>query len=143
MNEEISNLPREDKMYAAGITPFTCTMFSHAAMEKIVANVYRNDIFSEIRLGTIVNKLGLKFKRLRAPNAAPFAGMNIPGRQTSRVFSMPSNLDHNKGKWRQPGGIASRIDDWLRSLNHDRELLPFYLRGKRHGLKRRLNWANR
>ena len=48
--------------------------------EKIVANVYRHDVFSEMRLGTSVNKLGLKFHSSRVKSVAPSPGMNIHGK---------------------------------------------------------------
>lgn len=141
MNDEVHNIPREDRLYAAGIVPFTCTMFSHAALEKIVANVYRHDIFSEMRLGTTVNKLGLKFERLPRPKCSTLCWHEYPW-QTNRpgFFHAIKSLDHNRGKRRQPGDISARVYDFLRSSTPDRELLPFFLRGKRHGLKKRLHW---
>jgi len=139
LNEEINNLPREDKLYAAGITPFTCTMFSHAALEKIVPNVYRHDIFSEMRLGTTVNKLGLKFQRIPCLKRSTLCWHEYPW-QINRpgFFHAVKSLDHNRGKSRQPGNAAARVYDFLRSSNHDREMLPFFLQGKRHGLIKRL-----
>jgi len=142
MNDEVNNIPHEDRLYAAGIVPFTCTMFSHAALERIVANVYRQDIFSEMRLGTTVNKLGLKFQPLPGAKRSTLCWHEYPW-QTNRpgFFHSVKSLDHNRGKHRQPGDISARVYDFLRSSNHDRELLPFFLRGKRHGLKRRLHFG--
>jgi hypothetical protein len=139
MHSELNNIPEEDRKYAAGLVPLTCNMFSHEALEKIVANVYRNDIFCELRLGTIINKLGLKYERLPILKRSTICWhtyswqANRPG-----LFHGIKSLDHNKEKQRQPGVIGSCIYDLLRLLNHDRELLPFYLQGKRHGLRRRL-----
>ncbi len=139
VNGELDNIPPEDRSYAAGIVPFTCTMFSHAALTKIVANVYRQDIFSELRLGTTVNKLGLKFKPLPGPKAATICWHEYPW-QINRpgFFHAVKSLHHNSGKGRQPGETSSHVYNFLRSSIHDRELLPFFLQGKRHGLKKRL-----
>ena len=141
-NDEANKLPGEDKLYAAGIVPFTCTMFSHAALEIIVANVYKADIFCEMRLGTIVNKLGLKFQRLPRVKRGTLCWHEYPW-QINRpgFFHSVKSLDHNRGKRRQPGNIAARVYDFLRSSTRDRELFPFYFRGKRHGLKKRLHMA--
>ena len=140
--EDINNIPEYDRVYAAGIVPFTCTMFSHEALSEVVANVYRNDIFCELRLGTIVNKLGLTFQRLPPAKRSTLCWHEYPWR-TDRpgIFHAVKSLDHNKGKSRQPGQISGRLYDVLRSSAADRQLLPAYLQGKRYGLKRRLHWA--
>lgn len=139
MQSELNNIPEEDRKYAAGVTPLTCTLFSHEALEKIVANVYRQDVFCELRLGTIISKLGLKFERLPILKRSTICWHTYSW-QANRLglFHGIKSLDHNKEKHRQPGVIGSRIYDLLRSLTYDRELLPFYLQGKRHGLRRRL-----
>jgi hypothetical protein len=140
-NDELSKVPQEDRMYAAAIVPFTCTMFSHAALERIVANVYRQDIFSELRLGTTVNKLGLEFRRLPRAKRGTICWHEYPW-QTTRpgFFHSVKSLGHNSGRHEQPGDVFARGYDFLRSSMQDRELLPFFLRGKRQGLKRRLGW---
>jgi|SRR5450759_2124016 hypothetical protein len=139
VQSELDTLPEQDRKHAAGLVPLTCTLFSHEALEKIVANVYRQDVFCELRLGTTINKLGLKFERLPIPKRSTICWhtyswqANRPG-----LFHGIKSFDHNKGRYRQPGTIGSSIYDLLRSLTHDRELFPFYLQGKRHGLRRRL-----
>jgi hypothetical protein len=140
--EDINNIPEYDRVYAAGVVPPTGTMFSHEALSEVVANVYRNDIFCELRLGTIVNKLGLTFQRLPPAKRSTLCWHEYPWR-TDRpgIFHAVKSLDHNKGKSRQPGQISARLYDLLRSSTAERQLLPAYLRGKRYGLKRRLHWA--
>jgi hypothetical protein len=125
---ELHNIPLEDRLHAAGIVPFTCTMFSHAALEKIVGNVYTHYIFCELRLGTTVNKLGLKFQRLPRLKRSTLCWHEYPW-QTNRpgFFHAVKSLDHNLGKRRQPGDIPARVYDFLRSLTHTREFLPFFL----------------
>jgi len=59
-NGELDRLSDEDRLYAAGIVPFGFILFSYEAAKKIVDEVTSNDVFSELRLGTTVNKLGLK-----------------------------------------------------------------------------------
>lgn len=137
--DELTNLPVSDRKYAAGVVPLTCTLFSHAALEKIVASVYREDVFCELRLGTTINKLGLKFQRLPAVKRSTICWhsyswqVNRPG-----LFHGIKSFDHNTGKGRQPNVLSSKIYDFLRSCTRDRELLPFFLQGKRSGVKRRL-----
>jgi hypothetical protein len=139
MQSELNNIPEVDRKYAAGVVPLTCMLFSHEALEKIVANVYRQDIFCELRLGTIINKLGLNFERLPARKRNTICWHTYPW-QANRpgLFHGIKSTDHNAKKHRQPGVICSRLYDSLRSANYDRELLPFYLQGKRHGLRRLL-----
>src|ERR1700730_6577719 len=98
MEEELQNVPAEDRLHAAGIVPFTCTMFSHAALEKIVANVYRHDMFCELRLGTTVNRLGLKFQRLPQRKRGTLSWYEYSW-QTNRpgFFHAVKSLDHNAG----------------------------------------------
>ena len=139
-DEEVNKLPYEDRTFAAGIVPFTCTIFSHEALENIVENVYRQDVFCELRLGTIIRKLGLRFQRLQLLMRSTICWHTYPWK-TSRpgLFHSIKTLDHNKGKYRQPGSIGSYIYDLLRSHTHDREFLPFNLHGKRLKLMRVLN----
>jgi len=131
VDDELNNIPWEDRSYAAGIVPFACTMFSHAALDKIVANVYRHDIFCELRLGTTVNKLGLKFQRLPVTKRSTICWHGYSW-QTNRpgIFHAIKSLDHNRGKRRQPGDISALARDVLRSSIPGRDLLPFYWRGK-------------
>jgi hypothetical protein len=138
--EELQKIPRPDRAYAAGIVPFTCTMFSHTALAEIVANVYRNDIFSELRLGTTVNKLGLDFQRLPPAKSSTLCWHEYPW-QTNRpgFFHAVKSMDHNNGRRPQPGEIAARVFDHLRSSSNNREFLPLYLERKRHGVKKRLH----
>lgn len=139
MESEIGKLPSADRPYAAGIVPFTCTMFSHEALEGIVANVCRNDVFCELRLGTVVSKLGLNFARLSIPNRESICWHIYPWRTDRQgLFHSIKSLDHNRGRRKQPGAWASTIHDFLRSLTCDRELLPFHLDGRRKGVKRQL-----
>lgn len=140
--DEMNSIPSEDRSYTAAIVPFTCTMFSHVALEKIVANIYRHDVFCELRLGTIVNKLGLKFQRLPRLERSTLCWHEYPW-QTNRpgFFHAIKSQDHNTGKRRQPNHLAAHIYDVLRSFTKDRKLLPTLLRGKRDGLRERLGWS--
>jgi hypothetical protein len=139
MSGEMDKLPAEDRKYAAGICPLTCTFYSHEALEEISRRIHRQDLFSELRLGTIVNKLGLAFRPLPPLKRSTVCWHTYPW-QANRpgLFHGIKSLRHNDGRPRQPGMLASRLYAWLRSLNHDRQLLPFYLEGKRHGLRKRL-----
>jgi hypothetical protein len=141
---ELSKLPPEDRKYAGGVVPFTCTMFSHDALARIVDGILRNDIFSELRLGTAVRKLGLDCRRLPVPKRSTITWHGYPWRTDGLgLFHSVKVLDHNNGKPRRPGDIAARFHDWFRSLTRDREFLPFHLNGRREGLKRRLGMAKR
>jgi hypothetical protein len=136
---ELRNLPMEDRKYAAGISPLTCTMFSNEALESIVNNIYRNDVFCELRLGTIIRKLGLKFQRLPVLKRSTICWHIYPWRaDRAGLFHGIKSLDHNNGRAGQPGNLDSRIYDWLRSFTSDRELLPFHLRGRWQGFRRRM-----
>jgi hypothetical protein len=143
MDDELERIPRENREYAAGIVPFTCTFFSHQALEKIAANVDRQDIFCELRLGTAVNKLGLKFQRLQSSRRSTLCWHEYPW-QINRpgFFHAIKSLDHNTGKPRQPGAFASYVADFLRSSNPERILQPFLWRRKLSGIKMRLGWMD-
>jgi hypothetical protein len=120
---ELQRLSAEDSRHAAGVVPFVGMMFSHAALEKIVKTVSRDDLFCELRLGTAIRKLGLNFKRLPLRARAticwhpyPFQ-INKPG-----LFHGIKTLAHNSGKERQPGRIGSLFYDLRRSFNRQRIL---------------------
>jgi hypothetical protein len=105
------------------VVPFVGMMFSHAALEKIVGIVSRDDLFCELRLGTAIRKLKLKFKRLPLKARAticwhpyPFQ-INNPG-----LFHGIKSLSHNSGKEKQPGKIAALFYDLKRSFNRQRIL---------------------
>jgi hypothetical protein len=137
---ELDRVPHEDHAYAAAIAPFTCTLFSHSAFEKIVANVYRNDIFSELRLGTTVNKLGLKFQHLPNSKRATLVWHNYPFQVNRKgFFHAIKSLTHNTGKPRQPGYFGTYSHQLWRMSDPDRQLLrPFIWRNKLAGLRERL-----
>jgi hypothetical protein len=140
--EEIDRIPQDDRVHAAGIVPFTSTMFSHAALSEIVANVYRHDMFCELRLGTTVNKVGLTFQRLPPAKRSTLCWHEYPWRTDRRgFFHAVKSLNHNNGKGRQPGQISASVYELLRSSTPERQFLPAYLQGKHHGLKRRLHWV--
>ena len=103
---EVNRIPPEDRKYAAGIVPFTCTMLSHEALESIVSAVYRGDIFSELRLGTTVNKLRLNFQRMPRSKRSSLCWHEYPW-QTNRpgFFHAVKSLNHNHGRGRQLGAI--------------------------------------
>jgi hypothetical protein len=137
--KELDALPAEDRKHASGIVPLTCTLFSHDALEEIVRHVYRHDVFAELRLGTIITKLGLRFRRLPVLKRSTICWHAYSWQANrSGLFHAVKSLDHNSERLRQPGAVGSRMYDLLRSCTHDRELLPFFLQGKRHGVKRRL-----
>lgn len=57
---EIERLPVADRRYAAGLVPLAGILFSHDGLNSIVKNAVRNDVFSELRIGTAAQKAGLK-----------------------------------------------------------------------------------
>jgi hypothetical protein len=128
---EVAKLPIGDRRFAAGVVPFTCMMFSHKALLGIVTNMWRNDIFCELRLGTIIRKLNLKFRRLPLYARSTICWhtyswqANRPG-----LFHSIKSLEHNQNRSTQPGYLVSWINDLFRSMNRDREFLPFNLHGK-------------
>jgi len=68
---ELEHLGAELRPYAAGIMPGTCTLVSHRAALRIVEALPHHPhpgVFSELRLGTWANYLGLNLMRL--PDAA-------------------------------------------------------------------------
>jgi hypothetical protein len=120
---ELQKLSSDARPHAAGVVPFVGMMFSHAALEKIVGIVSRDDLFCELRLGTAIRKLKLKFKRLPLKARAticwhpyPFQ-INNPG-----LFHGIKSLSHNSGKEKQPGRIAALFYDLKRSFNRQRIL---------------------
>ncbi|MFZ0929700.1 MAG: hypothetical protein WAN11_13930 [Syntrophobacteraceae bacterium] len=137
--DELRKLPKEDIAFASGIVPFTCNMFAHEALEKIVANVYKHDVFCELRLGTTIKKLNLNFQRLPISKRNTICYHPYPWQALRPgLFHGIKSLDHNAGRPRQPGVIAANIYEFLRSLTPNRYFLPFYLQGIRQGLVRRL-----
>lgn len=134
---ELSTVPPEDREYAAGLVPFTCTMFSHAALQTIVANVYRNDVFCELRLGTLINKHSLNFKALPVQKRCTVCYHEYSwARNRAGLFHSIKSLNHNAGKFRQPGVKAAAFFDFARSLTKDREFLPFQLKCKTESIRR-------
>lgn len=77
---ELAKLAPDDRNYAAGVVPYACTLFSHAAAEQIVEHVTRQDVFCELRLGTAIRKAGLE--------VTPF-----PDTLRKTVFATPTHLD--------------------------------------------------
>ena len=140
METEVNQFSPNDRKYAAGIVPFTCTMFSHKALEMLVASACTEDLFCELRLGSTVNKLGLTFQQLPTMKRSTIAWHLYPW-QANRpgLFHCIKALDHNVDRPRQPGTFRSRCYELLRGLIYDRELLPFYLKGKRERIKRLLS----
>jgi hypothetical protein len=115
-------------------------MFSHGALERIVANVYLNDIFCELRLGTLVNKLGLMFQRLSREKRGTLCWHEYPW-QVNRpgFYHSIKSLNHNHGRRRQPGNVSTLAHDFLRSHTKDRKFLPALLHGKQAALVERLD----
>jgi hypothetical protein len=137
----LKTIPAADSAYAAGIVPFTCTLFSHGALERIVAAVYRHDVFSELRLGTIVNKLGLTFQKLSFPERSTICWHEYPW-QTNQpgFFHGIKSLDHNRGKSSQPGYLSARMYDLFRSLTHNRVFPSYFFERRMDRLGKWLNF---
>lgn len=134
-DDELHKLPAEDRPHAAGIVPFTCTMFSHAALTSVVTNVYREDIFCELRLGTIINKLGLTYKRLPITKRSRISYHEYPWRTSSPgLFHSIKSLNHNSDKPKEPSLPVTLVLDFLRSRSKDRDFLPFQLHAKMRAL---------
>ena len=120
---ELQKLPAQDRQHAAGVVPFVGMMFSHSALEKIVASLDQRDLFCELRLGTAIKKWGLRFKRLPLRkrlliswHAYPWQ-INQPG-----LYHGIKSLNHNAGKAPTPSGLAALFYDWKRSFNPQRIL---------------------
>jgi hypothetical protein len=137
---ELAYLPPADHKHAAGIVPLTCTMFSHAALEQIVATTYRNDVFCELRLGTTIKKLGLRFSRLPLLKRSTICYHGYSW-QTNRpgLFHSVKSLAHNNDKRDQPGIVGSCFHDLMRSFTRDRSFMPFHLDGRLKALRNRFS----
>ncbi|MDA0266846.1 MAG: hypothetical protein O2890_04770 [Cyanobacteria bacterium] len=57
--QEVNNLDPSDRPYIAGVVPYVCSLFSHEAVERMIENLSRNDVFCELRMGTAIRKAGL------------------------------------------------------------------------------------
>jgi hypothetical protein len=57
---EYTKLPPDWRPYAAGLLPLGLMLFSHDALERLVGSVPAANVFSELRLGTTVRRLGLR-----------------------------------------------------------------------------------
>ncbi len=125
---ELQTLPEEDRKLASGIAPFTCTMFRHEALEKVVANVYRHDVFCELRLGTTIRKLNLKFRRLPLFKRSTICWHVYPWQALRPgLFHSIKSLDHNAERYPQPGAVDICLYDVFRSLTPAKKFLPLYL----------------
>ena len=59
-NEQSLSALGEDRKYAAALIPMAGTLYSHESLERIVDTVVNSNVFCELRMGTAVEKLGLK-----------------------------------------------------------------------------------
>ena len=120
----LARLPVGDIQYASGMVPTACALFSHDALKKIVDHSYRNDCFSELRLGTLIRKLGLNFKRLPLQIRSTICWHNYPW-QLNRpgLYHSVKSLNHNLGKKPQPRIVSAYLRDILRSMVHSRRLI--------------------
>jgi hypothetical protein len=139
---EVNKLPVSDRPYASGIVPFTCTMFSHEALLAIVSAVTKNDVFCELRLGTAVNKLGLRFRALPFPQRSTISWHPYPWQANRNgLFHGIKSVDHNEGKRSQPGVVGAKVNDIIRSMNRNRKYLPFVLQARRQKLRKLLSFG--
>jgi hypothetical protein len=130
-DNEINQLPKDDRPFASAIVPLHCAMYSHEGLKAIVANVYKGDVFCELRLGTTVAKLGLKFQRLPVSRRSTICWHIYPW-QVNRpgLFHSVKSLGHDEGKRRQPNLVGMFIHDRFRSFHPGRGFLPFYVQRK-------------
>jgi hypothetical protein len=138
--DELDNLPSTDRSHAAGLVPFTCSMFSHNALETIVANVCSQDVFCELRLGTAIKKTGLQFIRLPLQQRRSISWHVYPWRvDRPGIFHSIKSLEHNKRRWSSPGSIGCHLHDRFRAMNSQRVFWPVYFRGicrrRKHNLR--------
>ena len=123
IDPSFGRLPLAERPQASGITPFTCALFSHSALERVVAQVSRESIFSELRMGSAVRMLGLKFKRLPLLKRATISWhvypwqINRPG-----LFHGIKTCDHNQGRQPQPNAFLAFVYDVRRSFSPNRNL---------------------
>jgi hypothetical protein len=121
--EYILSLPPKERPFASAIVPCACCLFSHSALEQIIANVSKEDIFSELRLGTAIRRLNLKFKRLPLLKRSTICWNPYPW-QINRpgLFHGIKSCNHNEGKKNQPNHFLAFLYDIKRSCSSDRRL---------------------
>jgi len=115
---ELDKLTDTERPHASGIAPFVCTLFSHNALEQTITNTNNADIFCELRLGTTVRKLNLKFKRLPLLKRSTISWHPYPW-QINRpgLFHGIKSCDHNSGREPQPGLLKTIYYDIRRSFS--------------------------
>jgi hypothetical protein len=139
---EVNKLPASDRPYASGLVPFTCTMFSHDALLAIVSVVNKNDVFCELRIGTAMKKLDLRFRALPFPQRSTISWHPYPWQANRQgLFHGIKSLNHNEGKRPQPGWAAARVHDMIRSMHKNREFLPFAWKTRRKRLMKMLSFG--
>lgn len=57
--QEVNKLDPSDRPYIAGVVPYACSFFSHAATERMIESLTAHDVFCELRMGTAIRKAGL------------------------------------------------------------------------------------
>ncbi len=138
-DDELKKLPQEDRELASGIVPFTCTMFTHKALEQIVANVYRHDVFCELRLGTTIRKLKLNFVRLPILKRSTIRWHTYPWQTLQPgLFHAIKSLNHNIERRCQPNKIGLCLYELFRRRKPSWKFLSFLLNEIRHEFMRRL-----
>lgn len=80
---ELNRLAPEDRIYAAGVAPYTCSLFSHRAMELLIEKLTPNDVFCELRLGTAIRRAGLRVAEFPSP-------------LRDGIFATPTEIDLSK-----------------------------------------------
>lgn len=118
----IGDLSAKDRPFAAGLVPFVGTMFSHDALATFVSKVDRSAIFCELRIGTTINRLGLKYQRFPLSMRQTLCWHEYPWKvNSSGLFHAIKSLDYNRGRRYQPGPIAAVVYDFIRSSDPNRQ----------------------
>nr|VFK08180.1 MAG: hypothetical protein BECKLPF1236A_GA0070988_100145 [Candidatus Kentron sp. LPFa]VFK24779.1 MAG: hypothetical protein BECKLPF1236C_GA0070990_100165 [Candidatus Kentron sp. LPFa] len=124
--ESLLKLPPAERPYASGLAPFVCCLFSHSALERIIAHVSKESIFCELRLGTAVRMLDLKFKKIPLSKRSTICWHPYPWKiNRSGLYHGIKSCNHNEGKMAQPNHFLSFLYDIKRSYDPRRHLLAF------------------
>jgi hypothetical protein len=66
---EIGQLPESLRLYATGIAPLNCILLSHKALSAICARSIPKNVFSELRIATLLTACGITIKSMNERSA--------------------------------------------------------------------------
>lgn len=111
---EIDRLEPDERAHAAGVTPIASTLFSHDALERVCAHVPSADVLSELRLGTAIQKAGLRVRELGPRDNAHLHWIELRSPILVPGFYHPVKAVHHNR--RQAVHALKQIPRRLRSL---------------------------